>query len=437
MAMVFGSNTSATSWEPFRCSIEALSSHYMNRPDLVDKHRRFLDMVQWEPDSPSGIPVMAKSCSMNKGVLDPMTGLPIPRPICMYVDDALLAEIGKRLMELWLAATIEAIFTVMGEDNPALRQCPVAMDKWEALTVSTRQTVLGVILDTHTMTVAMTPEYVREVRNLIDKTWHAGRKQFTVSEAQLLMGKLARLAEGAHWVFLLMSHLYTSIAHALADNKALLSESSVEFQTIVADMRLGKYAVYGSDQAKHVAFALKKAAHMVHHSKFKHNMNATMRAEIEFFREQLHPDSGTEWMTPLALIVPRDPFATVFGDACLHGAGGYSISMGFWWHLEFPEEVKLRTLLYVKDDKDDSFISINVLEFITVILNYCATLEVIATTTNVTDDPHPVVLNVTNNTSALNWTLHSCKTSRIGRFLRKGREGKARMGVGKGRQGWE
>jgi hypothetical protein len=415
-AMVFGSNTSATSWEPFRRSIEALSNHYMNRPDLVVKHRRLLDMVQWAPISASGAPVVAKPCSINKGVLDDQSSLPAPRPIRMYVDDALIAEVGISYMNLRLAATIEAIFTIMGEDNPALRQCPVAMDKWETLIVSTQQIVLGVSLDTHTMTVAMTPDYVAEVRRLIDKTWHSGRKRFTVSEAQSLTGKLARLAEGAHWVFHLMSHLYTSIAHALAENKALLSESSEEFQTIVADIRLGKFTTYGSEQSKHISFALKKAAHMVHHAKFQHNINVTMQAEIDFFREQLHPDSGTDWSTPLALIVPREPFATVFGDAGLHGAGGYSTSLGFWWHLEFPEEVKLRTLLYKTDDTDSSFVSINVLQFITVILNYCATLEVISTT-DVTDDPHPVVLNVTDNTSALNWTLHSCKTSRIGRLL--------------------
>jgi len=51
----------------------------------------------------------------------------------------------------------------MGEDNPAIRQCPLAMDKWENLVVDTRQTVLGVSLDTHAMAVSMTPEYVAEV----------------------------------------------------------------------------------------------------------------------------------------------------------------------------------------------------------------------------------------------------------------------------------
>ena len=414
-AMVFGSNTSATSWEPFRRSIEALSRQYVNRLDLVDKHRKYLDMVQWAPSVSTGMPVQAFPCQLNTGVLD-SSGVPLPRPVRIYVDDALIAAVGRTAMEMALAATVEAIFNVMGDDNPSIRQCPLAMDKWESLVVSTRQTVLGVNLDTDKMVVSMTPEYVAEIQALLDKTWHKHRRRFTVSEAQSLTGKLARLAEGAHWVFHLLSHLYTSIAHALSDNKKLLSESSEEFQTIVADIKSGKYNTYGSEQAKHISFALKRAAHLVHHAKYEYKINSTMRAEIEFFREQLRPDSGTLWSTPLALIVPRTPMATAFGDACLHGAGGYSISLQFWWHLDFPDEVKQRTLLHVKDNSDDQLISINVLEFVTVILNYCAILHVVMTT-NITDDPHPVVLNITDNTSALNWTLHACKTSRIGRLL--------------------
>jgi hypothetical protein len=50
----------------------------------------------------------------------------------------------------------------------------------------------------------------------------------------------------------------------------------------------------------------------------------------------------------------------------------------------------------------------NVLEFLTVIMNYCAALHVVQTFP-ITDDPHPVILNVTDNSSALSRTLHTCK----------------------------
>ncbi len=34
-----------------------------------------------------------------------------------------------------------------------------------------------------------------------------------------------------------------------------------------------------------------------------------------------------------------------------------------------------------------------------------------------TDDPHPVILNVTDNSSAFSWTFHTCKQSKIGQML--------------------
>jgi hypothetical protein len=37
--------------------------------------------------------------------------------------------------------------------------------------------------------------------------------------------------------------------------------------------------------------------------------------------------------------------------------------------------------------------------------------------TNVTEDPYSVLLNVTDNTSALSWTNHFCRKSKIGRLI--------------------
>jgi hypothetical protein len=158
---------------------------------------------------------------------------------------------------------------------------------------------------------------------------------------------------------------------------------------------------------------MKRAAKMTHHASYEYNINITMRAEIEFFRDKLKPDSGIEWETPLAHLIPRTPFATMIGNSSLEGAGGFSISLGFWWHIRFPDEIVKRTLLF----QDVPLISINVLKYVTVIINYIAALHVLQTMPDITDDPHPVLLNVTNNSLALSWTLHTCKRSRIGRLL--------------------
>jgi hypothetical protein len=59
---------------------------------------------------------------------------------------------------------------------------------------------------------------------------------------------------------------------------------------------------------------------------------------------------------------------------------------------------------------------INILKFMMVIINYCAALHFVRTSP-VTDNSHPVILNITNNSSALFWTLHTCRQSKIGKCL--------------------
>jgi hypothetical protein len=70
MAMVFGSMTSASSWEPFRRGIEALSVVYGDCPYLVIKHKYYLNMISWEETDPTASITQAIPCSMIKGTLD-------------------------------------------------------------------------------------------------------------------------------------------------------------------------------------------------------------------------------------------------------------------------------------------------------------------------------------------------------------------------------
>jgi hypothetical protein len=100
----------------------------------------------------------------------------------------------------------------------------------------------------------------------------------------------------------------------------------------------------------------------------------------------------------------------------LEGAGRFSITLGFWWHIRFPDEVVQCTLQFKTNNNNGMLVSINILEFMTVVINYCAALHVVWTSP-ITNNPHPVILNVTNNSSALSWTLHTCKQSKIGQML--------------------
>ncbi len=179
--------------------------------------------MRWEDLS---LPVNITSafpCTINRGIIHDF-GNRIDLPACIYVDDAKMLAVSIDHMKMVLAAMIEAIFVVMGEPNESVRQCPLAMDKWLELIIGPRRMVLGLIIDTNKMTVSIPAKYRWEVLQLLNTTWHSSWRRFKVSEAQKLTGKLARFAEGANWVFHLLSHLYSSIAYALSNNKALLLE---------------------------------------------------------------------------------------------------------------------------------------------------------------------------------------------------------------------
>ena len=91
-AVVFGSNTSATSWEPFRRAIEGLTIVMADRKDLLVKHKDLLDMVSWQKFGKTPL-IQAQVRPLNPGILD-LEGNEIVAPTRFYVDDALLATRG-------------------------------------------------------------------------------------------------------------------------------------------------------------------------------------------------------------------------------------------------------------------------------------------------------------------------------------------------------
>jgi hypothetical protein len=115
-AMVFGSTASTSSWEPFRHAIQALSVIYAHCPDLIKKHRKFLDMISWVTLDLASDLARAIPCSINTGVLDNQ-GIKVLLPARIYVDNGLMLAISKENMEQVLAALIKAMFVVMGIPN--------------------------------------------------------------------------------------------------------------------------------------------------------------------------------------------------------------------------------------------------------------------------------------------------------------------------------
>ena len=232
---VFGSNTSASSWEPLRHAIKNLIPIFFVRDDLIIKHKKYIDMLKWQDKTSLPDPVPTKSCNINCGVLDELGNL-IPPSAEIYVDDIMQAAVTRHWIIKSLAATIEAIFTVCGVPDIDVRQCPLSLEKWLELILGWRQIILGLVVDSNRLTVGITDEYLKQVRELLKCKWQH-RKYFRVSELQKLIGKLGRIGEGAPWIYKLMSHLYTSLAFSLKNNDTFLRESSSEFRSLINQIR--------------------------------------------------------------------------------------------------------------------------------------------------------------------------------------------------------
>jgi hypothetical protein len=112
-------------------------------------------------------------------------------------------------------------------------------------------------------------------------------------------------------------------------NKCMLMESSHEFQRIVHSLRTSTSHCPPKDQVCHISYVIKRAAKMVQLAKTEFNISKAMHQEIEFFCKKLHPDSGILLGTPISHIILQIPIFTFFGDSCLKGSGGSSISFGF------------------------------------------------------------------------------------------------------------
>jgi hypothetical protein len=201
-----------------------------------------------------------------------------------------------------LAAIIEAIFLVCGTPDVLVCQCPLSLKKWHKLIVGPRQIILGLIIDTNKMTVGMTDEYIQQCRDLLN-LWDQSQRFFKVGNMQKLVGKLARLGEGALWIYKLMSHLYTSLAFALKSNAELLKKSSREFREIVEQITTKTFSGKQSDYQRHVNFAMKKVAKMVNKHYHLYLVNTTMQDKLILISHALSPDSKIKFKTPIAHLI--------------------------------------------------------------------------------------------------------------------------------------
>jgi hypothetical protein len=189
MSHVFGSNTSASSWEPLCRAIQSMIRVYSQRDELMIKHKLLLEELQWIETSIAK-PELTKAfpCNINNGAMDGDGNL-LPMTVNIYVNNILAAAAICDNMTRLLAAVIEAIFTVCGDPDTAVHQCSFSLKKWHKLIVGPRQIVLGLVVDTNKMTVDFPDKYIQQVWDLLD-LWDPNTRFFKMNTMQKLVRKL-------------------------------------------------------------------------------------------------------------------------------------------------------------------------------------------------------------------------------------------------------
>jgi hypothetical protein len=199
VGLALGANLSPTNWEAVRRAQSTLAEWQFFDTSLVTKHCTLLDKIKWcrSLDGKKRPRFTRVFCdALNRGIFD-AHGSPAPTPHGVYVNDDIYLDVAKkRRFKQAIAASIKAIFMLLGESNTALRQDPISLDKLHKLLVAPVNRILGLILDLRQMTVGTLPDFIVSTINLLRTTWGPHRHSFKVKEAEELTGKLNHIAFG-------------------------------------------------------------------------------------------------------------------------------------------------------------------------------------------------------------------------------------------------
>ena len=212
--------------------------------------------------------------------------------------------------------------------------------------------------------------------------------------------------------------LYLSLAHALGESRSHLVRTDSSFRKLLKhvkkdlkfhkttdDTRNGKPAQHNAHKRLH-GYALLQTSGHIHHSRKGFPMNRTLRREIRLIRDALSSNWIDPWR-PIGHRIPRDPSGSAWSDSSLDAAGGFSYELGFWWYLKWPENIRQHTLKFVASNKDGNLVTINTLEYASLIINYIAATHVLVHVWPSTTDPYPTVLLYAYNTVAKSWMKKS------------------------------
>ena len=160
-SQAFGTDFAPGNWEVPRRIAEIVATALFKDKSLREKHRKYLDRLNWSSilGSKRAKFVPAKADSINKGVLDG-DGNPVPTPHRFFVDDGIYLDVFDiTRIEQAIAASIEAIFILLGYSELERRRDPVSWSKMEEMLIAPINVVLGLQINLRAYSIEAAPKW--------------------------------------------------------------------------------------------------------------------------------------------------------------------------------------------------------------------------------------------------------------------------------------
>jgi hypothetical protein len=140
-----------------------------------------------------------------------------------------------------------------------------------------------------------------------------------------------------------------------------------------------------------------------------------LRQELSILHDYLS-DPEKPWRISIGHLIPRDPHFEFTGDASQLAGGAYSHELQLWFYEPWPDQI-LRG--FETTPEDPSYVHINLLEFVVVILSAAATVTVIED--NAAPALHlpsiPICEIFTDNSAVVSWVSKISSRSEKGQRL--------------------
>jgi hypothetical protein len=169
-------------------------------------------------------------------------------------------------------------------------------------------------------------------------------------------------------------------------------------------------------------FVQSKIAQETYKCDHKAFITKSMRIELKIMWDILSSPDKYNLETPIAHLIDRDPDIVSYGDASLEAGGGFSENK-FWWHVEWPNEIKSLTLKNIavsrKCNDTCQLVSINLLEFVVEIINYAAATVLFQQKLSTYEHEYPFLQNWTDNKTAKAWLRKAATRTEKGKSLQR------------------